>query len=378
MNFTNEKIDDELCKNLVENQDLLLSSNLNETDLGIDFFSMMPSDCSSLINFQPELPPIINDTNMTMPTVPQTHESIEMTDQLGLKDEIIDSDIFEFLRSEDPDVVSLIESLSNSESVIKPNFLPQISVNTTNSVLNSTETTYEASNDEKPQQYSIVHLTDTTTVKQEVHSPPQPDHKTISGNEIVPSRVSQRLIKRRGTKPKVIKEKTIITTTRSKKEPKRLNSLPKTRKASIDEDSGSLFSNENSNDNNAFKSIDSVGYESDEHIYFDDDDFTPAANENSNEREFQEFVLNYNHQNADIRIQLDPTKKDANKEAATRYRLKKLSEKDQMFETRMMLEKENDEVKRRCELVNTEINYLKNLMVQMLLSKGVVNDKISI
>ena len=74
----------------------------------------------------------------------------------------------------------------------------------------------------------------------------------------------------------------------------------------------------------------------------------------------------------------DPNKKDANKEAATRYRLKKLSEKDQMFETRMLLEKENNEVKRRCELVQTEINYLKNILVQMLLTKGVIGDQLNV
>jgi len=87
--------------------------------------------------------------------------------------------------------------------------------------------------------------------------------------------------------------------------------------------------------------------------------------------------LNYNQKNKTI-DQLDPTKKDANKEAATRYRLKKLSEKDKMFETRMLLEKENDEIKRRCELVTTEINYLKNLLVQMLLTKGMMSDKLGL
>ena len=48
-----------------------------------------------------------------------------------------------------------------------------------------------------------------------------------------------------------------------------------------------------------------------------------------------------------------------------------------MFETRMILEKENDDVKRRCEIVHTEINYLKNLLVQMLLTKGIIGDQLS-
>jgi hypothetical protein len=69
----------------------------------------------------------------------------------------------------------------------------------------------------------------------------------------------------------------------------------------------------------------------------------------------------------------DPLKKESNKEAATRYRLKKLSEKDRLFETRVKLEKDNDQVKKRIELAQTEINYLKNLLVQMLLTKGALN-----
>lgn len=364
MNFGNE-ISDDLCKNLIENEDLLLSSNVNEPELGIDFFSMMPTDCSSLINFEPELPQPINDINLSPSTSSSTTtcESVEMTDQLGLKDEIIDADIFEFLRSEDPDVVSLIESLSNSEQTSKPKYLPQISVNTANNILNEA-TNYDGNQQENSPQYSLVHLDD-TTVKQEASSP----INKLSDN-LTPSRVSQRLIKRRAAN----KEKAF--TPRAKKEPKRLNTLPKTRKTSIDEDNRSLFSNENSNDNHTYKSIDnSVGYESDEHIYFDDDDFMPSLNENSNERDYQNFVLNYN---SGIKPEQEPTKKDANKEAATRYRLKKLSEKDKMFETRMRLEKENEEVKRRCELVNSEINYLKTLLLQMLLSKGMINDKMSV
>jgi hypothetical protein len=71
---------------------------------------------------------------------------------------------------------------------------------------------------------------------------------------------------------------------------------------------------------------------------------------------------------------LDPVKKESNKEAATRYRLKKISEKDKLFETRSGLEKENDFVKRKIELVQTEINYLKNILVQMILTKSLINN----
>jgi len=254
---------------------------------------------------------------------------------------------------------------------VKPAYLPQISVNTTNQVLNN-----EIFQPEAQHQLSIFNLTD-DCLKQEVKSPEIPT-TNLPAADITPSRVSLRLIKRRNNGNLRLFSEMV----KPKKEPKRLNGPLKQRKRSIDEEdideNGSLFSNENSNDNSTYKSVDnSISYDSDEHIYFDDEDFNPDHCDNSNERDFQEFVLNYNQKNKRDE-QLDPTKKDANKEAATRYRLKKLSEKDKMFETRMLLEKENDEIKRRCELVTTEINYLKNLLVQMLLTKGMMSDKLEV
>jgi cyclic AMP-dependent transcription factor ATF-4 len=65
-------------------------------------------------------------------------------------------------------------------------------------------------------------------------------------------------------------------------------------------------------------------------------------------------------------------KKESNKEAATRYRLKKLSEKDQLFETKEHLEKENDQMKKKIELVKTEIYYIKHILVQLLFNKGLL------
>jgi len=264
--------------------------------------------------------------------------------------------------------------------LVKPAYLPQISVNTTTQVLsqeNNINSTSCLNQPEAQQQLSIFNLTD-DCLKQEVKSPQSPARNPPVA-DVTPSRVSLRLIKRRHNGDVRMFSDMI----KPKKEPKRLNGPLKQRKRSIDEEDeiderGSLFSSENSSDNTTYKSIDnSIGYDSDEHIYFDDDDFNPAHCDNSNERDFQEFVLNYNQKNKTI-DQLDPTKKDANKEAATRYRLKKLSEKDKMFETRMLLEKENDEIKRRCELVTTEINYLKNLLVQMLLTKGMMSDKLGL
>ena len=83
MNFTN-KIDDDLCKNLIENQDLLLSSNINEGDIGIDLLSMMQDSEDNLINLQ-DLDQI--NSQQDQPIVQE--EQICSNDQLGYNDEII-------------------------------------------------------------------------------------------------------------------------------------------------------------------------------------------------------------------------------------------------------------------------------------------------
>ncbi len=69
------------------------------------------------------------------------------------------------------------------------------------------------------------------------------------------------------------------------------------------------------------------------------------------------------------------SKRFSNKDAATKYRMKKLNEKDKLFETKTILEKENDDVKKKIDHVQTEVDYLKNLLVQMLLTKGILNTK---
>jgi hypothetical protein len=63
--------------------------------------------------------------------------------------------------------------------------------------------------------------------------------------------------------------------------------------------------------------------------------------------------------------------RESNKEAANKYRLKKLSEKNNLFETSQYLEKENEHVKNKIEIVQTEINYLKTFLVQMIIGKNV-------
>lgn len=137
--------------------------------------------------------------------------------------------------------------------------------------------------------------------------------------------------------------------------------------------------------------------------YEDDDLFLENLDENSNDREFRNYVRRYEreknrsgqsnltkkHYADELAFMIvddlafggdvvggnfsgNPIKKESNKEAATKYRLKKLSEKDTLFESRMHMEKENDNVKKKIELAQTEISYLKNLLVQMLLTKGVL------
>jgi hypothetical protein len=66
-------------------------------------------------------------------------------------------------------------------------------------------------------------------------------------------------------------------------------------------------------------------------------------------------------------------KKESNKEAATRYRLKKINEKDNLFETKDELEKQNEDVRRKINNIQTEIDYLKVVLVQMLATKGLIN-----
>jgi hypothetical protein len=155
-------------------------------------------------------------------------------------------------------------------------------------------------------------------------------------------------------------------------------------------------SNDNSIDSNQAAYLNDNGFSFDNE--YSNDDFNLLASsishdDNSNERDFKEYVKrtrleangrdrliqrNRERRFSDVSVNnsgstTDPMKKESNKEAATRYRLKKLNEKDQLFETRIHLEKENDQVKKKIELVQTEINYLKMLLVQMLLSKGVVH-----
>ena len=245
--------------------------------------------------------------------------------------------MFELLRSEDPDVVSLLESIGSSE--LKASYLPQISINTTNRVLEQVHSDDFIKQKSVEAELEVCNLLGINKIKNENEFS---DSQLASVPNTTSSRVSQRLIKKRinGELKSYTKDAIRMST---KKENKKINLK---RKRSVDEEpdeNGSLFSNENSSDKH-FKSVDnSVGYESDEHIYFndDDDDNDDSNNENkktssfasyernldikdedSNDREFRQFVQNYNSNQSLMdkgNKSFDPNKKDANKEAATRF-----------------------------------------------------------
>jgi hypothetical protein len=62
-------------------------------------------------------------------------------------------------------------------------------------------------------------------------------------------------------------------------------------------------------------------------------------------------------------------KKQSNKEAAIRYRQKKIKEKFDLFTTRDNYKKDNDDLKKKIEDIQLEINFVKNILVEMLLKK---------
>lgn len=71
---------------------------------------------------------------------------------------------------------------------------------------------------------------------------------------------------------------------------------------------------------------------------------------------------------------LSYNKKQSNKEAAIRYRQKKQKEKENLFHTRSLLEKENQELKSKIEDIQVEINFVKNILVEMLFKKNLFSN----
>jgi hypothetical protein len=63
-------------------------------------------------------------------------------------------------------------------------------------------------------------------------------------------------------------------------------------------------------------------------------------------------------------------KKQSNKEAAIRYRQKKMKEKYDLFKTRDGLKSENEDLKKKIEDIQLEISLVKNILVELLIKKN--------
>lgn len=94
----------------------------------------------------------------------------------------------------------------------------------------------------------------------------------------------------------------------------------------------------------------------------------------TNKRKFDDFQSNQSNDDSSS-IKSNSTSKKTNKQAALRYRLKKTNEKDKLFEAKDYLEKQNEDIKREIGHVKKEIGQLKTLIVQMLMFKGIMNQK---
>ena len=325
---------------------------------------------------------------------------------LNTTENVEDFNILELLQ-EDPDMLRLLESVNGPEAV---NFLPQISVNSASRVLENVEFSQPMNTDAAtsafitlPESASFKNLCELLSMNTNENNeelkalPPSPPLSPPAQQQQTPTRTSLRLIKKKRSSDSVsidqVKANAKKTAYSLKRKALKRGSfedddeVEKTQAHMLthNPNSASPSSNENSLD---------LSHE-DDYIYDYD----------QNEEDYDENLLNngvdeagyastnvYRSGAAARRLRADshadsmslsssslmggsgdPVKKESNKEAATRYRLKKLSEKDRMFETRVKLEKDNDHVKKRIELVQTEINYLKNLLVQMLLTKGALN-----
>jgi hypothetical protein len=420
--------------NLIENQDLLLSSALNITNINND----LNYDSYSFING------VVTDGSNFNERQVQQQTFIRQLSKMDIKDEIIDLNIFDMLQSEDPEMTSLLESINNGDII---GYLPQISVNSANKILDNAAGTSSSiernassnsistlikldelieNNPENSDSFKDIcdllalNKSDIENVKLATSNQNNNELSLtppLTPTTLKPSRSSLRIKSR---KQQTADEQSNLATTTTNlasiRTTRRQTSLKQKhenkRKISVEEDEENENEDlvkksrllNNSNDN----SVDSnqAAYLNDNGFSFDNDysndDFNLLASsishdDNSNDRDFKEYVkrtrLEANERDrfmqrtkerrfSDISasnsgVTTDPIKKESNKEAATRYRLKKLNEKDQLFETRIHLEKENDQVKKKIELVQTEINYLKMLLVQMLLSKGVVHSELT-
>jgi hypothetical protein len=394
--------DPEFIDAIIENQHLLLSASASANKIKTD------------------------QTQSSQFLSTQEQENIEekIQNQVVLE-EGSDFNIFDLLQSEERlEMASLLEAVNNSVDFIS--YLPQISVNSANKILENFEMNSKKEEPSIQDELIVVSNENMSSIDQfsqmcdlfsierdiKVESTSIETNKS-SAQDLKPARTSVRLASRKSNTN--LNDAFEYTQFKSvdKRAPKSYSLENKKRKRSLDSDdyeqnlsansenTSVIESNENSLDSSGLndstfmnrKSLkksskrfnQSVEENSNNSSSFEDDDFMTNMDENSNDREFINYVRRYEREssmNAKRQKRLlsdfesesftNPIKKESNKEAATRYRLKKLSEKDTLFETRMHLEKENDNVKKKIELAQTEINYLKNILVQMLLTKGVL------
>jgi len=397
--------DPEFIDAIIENQHLLLSASASANKIKTD-----QAQSSQFLSTQEQ-------------------EIIEEKIQnQAILEEGSDFNIFDLLQSEERlEMASLLEAVNNSVDFIS--YLPQISVNSANKILENFEMNSKkeepstsiqdelivVSNENMSSIDQFSQMCDLFSIDRDikVESTPTEANKS-SAQDLKPARTSVRLASRKSNKNlSDIFEYTQFKAV-EKRAPKSYSLDNKKRKRSLDSDdyeqnlsansenTSVIESNENSLDSSGLndstflnrKSLNkksskrfnqSVEENSNNSSSFEDDEFLTNIDENSNDREFINYVRRYERESSmsvkrqkrllsdlDSESFTNPIKKESNKEAATRYRLKKLSEKDTLFETRMHLEKENDNVKKKIELAQTEINYLKNILVQMLLTKGVL------
>ena len=357
----------------------------------------------------------------------QEKENIEEEIQnQAVLEEASDFNIFDLLQSDERlEMASLLEAVNNSVDFIS--YLPQISVNSANKILENVEINTRKEDQSSSIQEELIiesnndmgsidqfsQLCDLFSIGRDLKvEPTSVETSKLISQELKPARTSTRLATRKSNNN--LNEAFEYTQFKAtgKRASKNYSLENKKRKRSLDSDeyeqnlsansesTSVIESNDNSFDSSGFnestflnrkvlkkasKFNESVEENSNNSSSYEDDDFLENMDENSNDREFKNYVRRYERESSmnvkrqkrlfsDLESEsfTNPIKKESNKEAATRYRLKKLSEKDTLFETRMHLEKENDNVKKKIELAQTEISYLKNILVQMLLTKGVL------
>jgi hypothetical protein len=307
-----------------------------------------------------------------------------------LKEEIIDFNIFDFLQAEDPEMINLLESVEKSSSTNnfenKIPYLAQISLNSTNNILESVTNSVQNESDteaifkideileSKPvfsEQFKelcdllTLNKHETTCEKKSL----TPLTPPLSPPSDRPSRVSMRLID---------KKKSSVNTTIDMVQPLNVyNKITRKRKRnylkhikSTDDEDEEHFKTTITNGENT--------YHTNDHIYFNEYEDEENQSSNDSNSTFKTIYLKVDDfSEKDFKVAnrkriKKHIKKESNKEAATRYRLKKMSEKDRLFETKQNLEKENDQMKKKIELLKTEIYYLKHILVQLLFNKGLL------